>query len=191
VDHLTAHTALVDTCLKLRPEQETPTPNPSPQGGGEPTAVAAHPRTKLADSTALASAEANRARGSPPVARLPPHPPSLRGANGSAQSAARWRAPRRSNPDCLCRDSLDCFAALAMTPVASFNSTIPHSICGHTLAISRRLAPELFRHLTALFLTEGAGKAGRWPRPWPACGKNAGGRYHRSGRTPGPPCAMF
>ena len=30
---------------------------------------------------------------------------------------------------------------------------------------------------------EGAGKAGRWPRPWPACEKNAGGRYHRSGRT--------
>ncbi|MGJ5181787.1 hypothetical protein ACQR16_34440, partial [Bradyrhizobium oligotrophicum] len=41
----------------------------------------------------------------------------------------------------------------------------------HTFAISRRPAPELCAILTALFQTEGAGKAGRWPRPWPACGK--------------------
>ncbi|UFZ03593.1 hypothetical protein LQG66_30955 [Bradyrhizobium ontarionense] len=38
------------------------------------------------------------------VALCLPQTPSLRGVQ------------RRSNPDCLCGDILDCFAALAMTP---------------------------------------------------------------------------
>src|SRR5579872_7157210 len=38
--------------------------------------------------------------------------------------------------------------------------------------------------------TEGAGNAGRWPSPWPACRKKAGGSHHRSSRTSGIPCAM-
>src|SRR3569833_654293 len=37
--------------------------------------------------------------------------------------------------------------------------------------------------IAALLNSEGAGKAGRWPRPWPACRKKAGGSHHRSGLT--------
>ena len=33
-----------------------------------------------------------------------------------------------------------------------------------------------------LRIEEGAGKAGRWPRPWPASNKKAGGSHHRFGR---------
>ena len=30
--------------------------------------------------------------------------------------------------------------------------------------------------------TEGTGNAGRWPHPWPACNKKAGGSHHRFSR---------
>jgi hypothetical protein len=67
------------------------------------------------------------------------------------------------------RVTLDCFASLAMT----------RSTYGRVLAA--RFVPELFKNVT-LIKTEGAGNAGRWPHPWPACEKNAGGRYHRFSR---------
>ncbi len=41
-------------------------------------------------------------------------------------------------------------------------------------------------HLVRPHTEEGAGKAGRWPRPWPACSKKAGGSHHRSGRNTRP-----
>ena len=43
----------------------------------------------------------------------------------------------------------------------------------------------------ALFDSEGAGKAGRWPRPWPACRKKCRRQVPQVWpNTPGPPCAM-
>ena len=50
------------------------------------------------------------------------------------------------------------------------------------LVLAAHLAPELCPSSHPLD-TEGAGKTGRWPRPWPACRKKAGGSHHRSGRT--------
>ncbi len=47
--------------------------------------------------------------------------------------------------------------------------------------LPRRLAPGAFAS-DPPSKEEGAGKAGRWPRPWPACSKKAGGSHHRSGR---------
>jgi hypothetical protein len=44
----------------------------------------------------------------------------------------------------------------------------------------------------ALDIEEGAGKAGRWPRPWPACKQKAGGSHGRSGRSiPALPARWF
>ncbi|MGY4306454.1 hypothetical protein ACVIJ6_003697 [Bradyrhizobium sp. USDA 4369] len=49
--------------------------------------------------------------------------------------------------------------------------------------ISRGASRPSFRIRFALITKEGAGKAGRRPRPWPACSKKAGGSHHRSGRA--------
>jgi len=58
-----------------------------------------------------------------------------------------------------------------------------HANCiSHTPSFSRRVLPEFFDDFFALRKSEGAGKVGSWPLPWPACNKNAGGRYHRFGR---------
>jgi hypothetical protein len=37
---------------------------------------------------------------------------------------------------------------------------------------------------------EGAGKAGCWPHPWPACKQKAGGSHHRFSQSSGLPRAM-
>ena len=77
-------------------------------------------------------------------------------------------AKRRSNPDYLRSDSLDCFASLAMTS-------------GHTFAFSRLDARVMRQRRPSKM--EGAGNAGCWPHPWPACNKKAGGSHHRFSRN--------
>jgi hypothetical protein len=57
----------------------------------------------------------------------------------------------------------------------------------HASSLSRRIAPEFVQEFTALIKHKGAGKAGRWPRPWPPCEQKARGRNHRSGRHTRPP----
>ncbi len=56
--------------------------------------------------------------------------------------------------------------------------------------LAARFASELCWS-TALAKRKGAGKAGRWPRPWPACRKKSRRQSPQVGpKTPGLPCAM-
>jgi hypothetical protein len=48
----------------------------------------------------------------------------------------------------------------------------------HTTGLAARIASE-FCQRSALFKNKGAGKAGCWPHPWPACNKNSRRRHHR------------
>jgi hypothetical protein len=49
-------------------------------------------------------------------------------------------------------------------------------------AFSRRDSRVRALPMVALIKTEGTGNAGRWPHPWPACRKKAGGSHHRFSR---------
>jgi hypothetical protein len=60
---------------------------------------------------------------------------------------------------------------------------------GQAPALSRRRTPESWRKRHPPGKQEGAGNAGQWPCPWPACRKKAGGSYHRFSRSSGIPCA--
>jgi hypothetical protein len=46
-----------------------------------------------------------------------------------------------------------------------------HLVRWQASSLSRRTAPEFIQEITVLDKTEDAGKAGRWPRPRPACKK--------------------
>jgi hypothetical protein len=61
----------------------------------------------------------------------------------------------------------------------------------HTPAGSRRVPRPSFGSIHPPLHAEGAGKAGRWPRPWPACSKKSRRQLPQvRPNTPGLPCAM-
>ena len=58
-------------------------------------------------------------------------------------------------------------------------------------ARSRGVQRPSYADYVALLEEKGAGKTGRWPRPWPACGKKCRRQVPQVWpNTPGPPCAM-
>ncbi len=87
---------------------------------------------------------------------------------------------KRSNPGSFSGGSLDCVASLAMTcGDISILSRIP---IGQVAASSQRVSARAVL-ISSRSQTESAGKAGRWPHPWPACRKKAGGSHHRFSRN--------
>ena len=80
--------------------------------------------------------------------------PSLRGAK------------RRSNPDCHRGETLDCFAALAMTLVVTSGSTPD---CERVSAFSRHVLPELCLSPYPLSRKRAQGRPGAGRHPWPLC----------------------
>ncbi len=92
------------------------------------------------------------------------------------QQSAGGAIGRRLMPPCSV-----CGQRPFRTPSASL-ATHLHGLAAHS-------ASELCQS-SALLKIEGAGKAGRWPRPWPACRKKQAAVTTGLAETPGLPCAM-
>jgi len=72
-------------------------------------------------------------------------------------------------------------ACLRLAPSLSFHSDLFPAGLVMTLRPRGAMRPSCAGRF-ALPNNEGAGNAGRWPHPWPACEKSAGGRNHRFSR---------
>src|SRR3569833_3496916 len=71
-------------------------------------------------------------------------------------------ASRISIPECVTIGLIRGVRATATLPL-SFNTALPLVLAAHQARV--------FLGLVTLRMTEGAGKIGSWPLPWPACNK--------------------
>jgi hypothetical protein len=61
-----------------------------------------------------------------------------------------------------------------------------HALGSHAPSFSRRISSEFYQRSRRPPKSEGAGKVGSWPLPWPACEKKCRRQNHRFGRTSRP-----
>ncbi len=75
-------------------------------------------------------------------------------------------------------------------PVASLIHNLKQHLKMSARILAARSRVRALRLASPPHHVEGAGKAGRWPRPWPACSKKSRRQSPQVWpKTPGPPCA--